>query len=76
MYIVVDDLEAKTGEQAEFEWRLNSKTDFSNIDGRQNAVSIKSDDVNLKTEIVYPAVTFSSNESTDPNTGKTVYKSY
>ena len=74
VYIVVDDLEAKTGEQAEFEWRLNSKTDFSNIDGRQNAVSIKSDDVNLKTEIVYPAVTFSSNESTDPNTGKTVYK--
>ena len=77
VYVVIDDLEAKTGEEAEFEWRMNAMSDVSeadNIDGKQNTLLIKKGDANLKTEIMYPYVTFSSNAITDPSTGETTYR--
>ena len=47
VYVVIDDLEAKTGEEAEFEWRMNAMPDVSeadNIDGKQNTLLIKKGD--------------------------------
>lgn len=51
-YIVVDDLEAKSGEKSTFEWWLNSPSNTMTVGG--NTAIVKSGEVSLNANMVYP----------------------
>jgi len=51
-YIVIDELEAKEGENQTFEWWLNSPTETMTVDG--TSASIRSGNTNLCVNLVYP----------------------